>query len=226
VSESFPKFTLAGYALFVLVSGGGRVWLQHRWTGDTGLRPMQSRVERASFALFLLGTIVAPLAVLFELAGHASPLHALRRPSVQLLAVALFALGFTMTVVAQIQMGASWRIGVRATERTTLVTGGLFRVVRNPIFTGVMLAIVSLFLTVPNAWTASSVLCIGLALELHVRRVEEPYLLRAHGDAYRTYARSAGRFVPGVGRGVDSVPSARDGSAGASIPRTFSKENS
>jgi len=37
-------------------------------------------------------------------------------------------------------------------------------------------------------------------LELHVRHVEEPYLLQTHGDAYRAYAASAGRFVPGVGR--------------------------
>ena len=30
--------------------------------------------------------------------------------------------------------------------------------------------------------------------------VEEPYLLRTHGDEYRRYASRVGRFVPGVGR--------------------------
>ena len=38
------------------------------------------------------------------------------------------------------------------------------------------------------------------ALELQVRVVEEPHLLRAHGGAYASYAARVGRFVPGVGR--------------------------
>ena len=41
---------------------------------------------------------------------------------------------------------------------------------------------------------------IALGLELQVRSVEEPYLLRTHGDAYRAYASRVGRFVPGIGR--------------------------
>jgi protein-S-isoprenylcysteine O-methyltransferase Ste14 len=30
--------------------------------------------------------------------------------------------------------------------------------------------------------------------------VEEPYLVRSHGDEYRRYASRVGRFLPGVGR--------------------------
>ena len=37
-------------------------------------------------------------------------------------------------------------------------------------------------------------------LEIHVRRVEEPHLLRVHGEPYRAWAGRTGRFVPGVGR--------------------------
>jgi protein-S-isoprenylcysteine O-methyltransferase Ste14 len=38
------------------------------------------------------------------------------------------------------------------------------------------------------------------ALEIQVRGVEEPYLLRTHGEAYRRYAAATGRFLPGIGR--------------------------
>jgi protein-S-isoprenylcysteine O-methyltransferase Ste14 len=41
---------------------------------------------------------------------------------------------------------------------------------------------------------------VAVALELQVRYVEEPYLLRTHGEAYRDYASRIGRFVPGLGR--------------------------
>jgi protein-S-isoprenylcysteine O-methyltransferase Ste14 len=37
-------------------------------------------------------------------------------------------------------------------------------------------------------------------IELQVRVVEEPHLLRTHGQAYEDWAREVGRFVPGVGR--------------------------
>jgi protein-S-isoprenylcysteine O-methyltransferase Ste14 len=47
-------------------------------------------------------------------------------------------------------------------------------------------------------YRAGLVLAIA-ALELPVRRVEEPYLLGKHGAAYRRYTASIGRFIPGVG---------------------------
>jgi protein-S-isoprenylcysteine O-methyltransferase Ste14 len=50
----------------------------------------------------------------------------------------------------------------------------------------------------PVAWLGFILLI--ASIELQVRRVEEPYLLRRHGDAYRAYTARAGRFLPGVGR--------------------------
>jgi protein-S-isoprenylcysteine O-methyltransferase Ste14 len=38
-----------------------------------------------------------------------------------------------------------------------------------------------------------------VAIELQVRFVEEPYLVRTHGESYRAYCRRVGRFVPGLG---------------------------
>lgn len=201
MGESLPKFALAGYALFVLVTGGGRMWLQRRWTGDTGLRPIPpGATERVSVTLFAVGALAAPIAVLFELAHWVHSFPAFQRPAVQMLGVPLFLIGFVLTVVAQVQMGSSWRIGVHAAERTLLVTEGLFRWVRNPIFTGVMVAVASLFLAVPNGIAACAALSIVTSIQLQVRAVEEPHLLRMHGDAYRDYARSVGRFLPGIGR--------------------------
>ena len=37
------------------------------------------------------------------------------------------------------------------------------------------------------------------AVEVSVRSAEEPYLLRIHGDEYRDYMASVGRFFPGIG---------------------------
>jgi protein-S-isoprenylcysteine O-methyltransferase Ste14 len=53
---------------------------------------------------------------------------------------------------------------------------------------------------VPNLLAAVTVVLVLTSLEIQVRRVEEPYLLRVHGDAYRAYAARTGRFVPFLGR--------------------------
>jgi hypothetical protein len=43
-----------------------------------------------------------------------------------------------LTVIAQFAMAESWRIGVDPNERTPLVTTGAFAMVRNPIFTAML----------------------------------------------------------------------------------------
>jgi protein-S-isoprenylcysteine O-methyltransferase Ste14 len=43
------------------------------------------------------------------------------------------------SAVRAASMGASWRIGVDPSERTDLVTGGAFALVRNPIFSAMLL---------------------------------------------------------------------------------------
>jgi protein-S-isoprenylcysteine O-methyltransferase Ste14 len=108
-------------------------------------------------------------------------------------------LGFALLLVAQIQMGASWRIGVDAAERTALVSEGVFRQVRNPIFSGMLVGLFGVAWLVPHWLSAAGLLGVFAGIELQVRRIEEPHLLRAHGDAYRAYARRVGRFAPGIG---------------------------
>ncbi len=53
---------------------------------------------------------------------------------------------------------------------------------------------------VPGVVSVAAVLALVVAIELQVRLVEEPHLLRTHGDAYAAYAARVGRFIPGVGR--------------------------
>lgn len=71
---------------------------------------------------------------------------------------------------------------------------------RNPIFTAMTIASVGFALLVPNVIAVVVVVVVVMAVELQVRVVEEPYLLRTHGRAYADYVARVGRFVPGIGR--------------------------
>jgi protein-S-isoprenylcysteine O-methyltransferase Ste14 len=198
---SAARFALAVYVLFLAVAFGWRSWLQYRRTGDLGFRGFsRDPIERVSSGLFVLGLLAGGLAPLGEVVGWLAAAPWLAHPVAKAAGVLLCALGFALTVIAQLQMGASWRIGVDARETTALVSGGVFGRVRNPIYSGMLLALLGLLLLVPNVVSLLAVLATVLGLELHVRKVEEPYLLRVHGERYRSYAGRVGRFVPGVGR--------------------------
>ena len=98
---------------------------------------------------------------------------------------------------------ASWRPTVDYTERTELVRSGLFSVIRNPIFTFIIVTAAAMALMTPNVVALAGVVGLWFGIEIHVRRVEEPYLRWAHGDAYRDYTATVGRFIPGIGRSRD-----------------------
>jgi protein-S-isoprenylcysteine O-methyltransferase Ste14 len=201
VEGDIPALGLVAYVAFVLVAFGWRTWLQYRRTGDSGFRGFSGgALERSASVLFLVGLLLAPIAPVLELVHWVAPLPGLAQPAVHSFGIAAFALGFGLTVVAQLQMGASWRIGVSPGERTGLVTEGVFSYVRNPIFTGMLLALGGLVLLVPNVLAALAALCTLAGLELQVRLVEEPHLVRMHGERYHAYARSVGRFIPFLGR--------------------------
>jgi protein-S-isoprenylcysteine O-methyltransferase Ste14 len=128
------------------------------------------------------------------------PLDALDRVAAHLAGIALLVLGGALVVWGQAAMGASWRIGQDATEQTELVASGPFAHVRNPIFSGMFLALAGSALLVPSALSLTAFGLAVAAIEVQVRRAEEPHLLRVHGDAYASYAADVGRFVPRVGR--------------------------
>ena len=92
------------------------------------------------------------------------------------------------------------KLRVDEAERTTLVTNGAFRVVRNPIFAAATGAFIGLALMVPNAVAVAGLVVSVIGLEAQVRFAEEPHLCRVHGVAYTEYASRVGRFLPGIGR--------------------------
>jgi protein-S-isoprenylcysteine O-methyltransferase Ste14 len=102
--------------------------------------------------------------------------------------------GTLLAAAAQFGMGRSWRIGVREGEQSALVSGGIYRFSRNPIYVGMMGLVVGIFLIAPNAVTLAFVV-VGWIVASAQIRLEESVLSRMHGDAYEAYRARTRRWL-------------------------------
>ena len=195
-------WALALFAVYLTLGFVLRSVLQYRATGDTGFRGISGPVDSPRwwagvlFVLALLTGVLGPIAALLGM----QPIGVLSHRYVQTAAAVAAVVGIVLTVLAQLEMGSAWRIGVREGERTALVTQGWFSVVRNPIFSAMALTGAGLAFMVPNAVSIGGLVLLLVALQLQVRVVEEPYLRVLNGAAYTSYEQSVGRFVPLLGR--------------------------
>ncbi len=188
-------------AMFLLVFVARSV-VQKRATGDSGIRAGVLGSSLGSLEWFagwllvlaMLSAIVAPIA---ELVG-VDPLT--ESDLIRGTGAVVASVGIVLIFLAQMNMGEQWRIGIDETERTQLVSSGAFRLVRNPIFSAMILTAAGLAVMVPNPISIVGLMLLVVAIELQVRFVEEPYLRRLHGSGYHRYSGRVGRFVPGVGR--------------------------
>ncbi len=197
------KLAAAMLVVFLVLTLFVRVAIQLRRTGSTGLiglRKGAGLLEWLSGLLFIGGMAMAIVSLQLVLQDSLDPIEALDVDGLHVIGIALAAAGGLAVFAAQLGMGASWRIGVSEDQGTDLVTTGWFTLVRNPIYTAMIVGWTGFALMVPTWLAFAAVVVIAIGLELQVRFVEEPYLLRTHGDEYGRYASRVGRFVPSVGR--------------------------
>ncbi|MDR1772818.1 MAG: isoprenylcysteine carboxylmethyltransferase family protein [Hungatella sp.] len=102
--------------------------------------------------------------------------------------------GVIFFVLAITSMRDSWRAGVDETQKTSIVTRGIYKVSRNPAFVGFDM------LYIGSAISLSGVIMIAAALIgillLHFQILEEEkYLPRAFGDEYLRYKNSTPRYL-------------------------------
>jgi protein-S-isoprenylcysteine O-methyltransferase Ste14 len=188
------------FAVFGLLGFGWRSWLQYRRTGSTGFRGISGgSTEWIAGMGFVVVLIMAIIAAVLQRVRVIEPISMLSAVWIQAAGIGIATAGVAVTMYAQLEMGDSWRIGVDQQETTTLVHTGLFGQVRNPVYTAMFTFGLGITLVTPNLVACAAFILLVGTIELQVRRVEEPYLLRTHGDAYRAYTASVGRFIPGVG---------------------------
>jgi protein-S-isoprenylcysteine O-methyltransferase Ste14 len=199
--SDFLRYFLPLY--FVLFLGLAFFWRIVRVRKSSGHDPFKlGRSDSAhDFIGRLFGALlIAGLAVVFLYSffpgayPYALPVFWLEHPSLKWSGVILLMAGLIWMIIAQETMGQSWRIGVDTEVRTELVDRGLFRISRNPIFLGMRVILLGLFLALPNALTLVVLLLGEAGIQVQVR-LEEQHLLQLHGDSYREYRKRTRRWI-------------------------------
>lgn len=122
------------------------------------------------------------------------PIKVLDSSTTKYIGLSLLFVSLLWTVIAQGNMKNSWRIGIDTASKTELITTGLFSISRNPIFFGMILSLIGLFLTTPNTLTVLFLLLGYILIQIQIR-LEEEYLTKEHGQVYIDYKQKVRRFI-------------------------------
>jgi protein-S-isoprenylcysteine O-methyltransferase Ste14 len=189
-----PYFLLFFAAAFVLPTW--RVW---RRDGTNALvLPRDDSAFGVIGAWFkvLIGAILV-LCASVAFGGSLSamgPLEWANHSWLNLLGAILLVVTLVWVVIAQANMGQSWRIGIDQKVASKLVTSGLFARCRNPIFLGMRINMLGLFFILPNAPTLAILVATEILMGTQVR-LEEAHLRETMGQPYLDYCARVPRWL-------------------------------
>lgn len=197
---------LAGVVSMIIIAGLVRPFLQFMRHGSFGVflfrwgGPAQ-KLRDALLLLLLTGYIAHGLSgarrprwVRLLVAEDGAIYEAL-----QVIGAVLIIGGVILFAAAQLNLGASWRIGIDEGSKAGMVSDGLYSISRHPIFLGFLTVFTGFAAMVPTPLALFMLLGAYVGFRTQAA-TEEAHMLRTYGDAYRHYASGVGRFLPRVGR--------------------------
>lgn len=135
-------------------------------------------------------TIIVPISEIISIFVNFSVLPVWAR----IAGICIAVTGVSVFITSVVTMRDSWRAGVSKTDKTDLVTSGIYRFSRNPAFLGfdlVYLGILLMFFNLPLY--IISLLAI-IILHLQIVNVEEDFLIETFGEEYLNYKKNVCRY--------------------------------
>lgn len=137
-----------------------------------------------------VATLLVPLVEIISIAVNVSNLSIIAR----YLGIVTAILGDIVFVISVWTMKDSWRAGVSPTDKTELVTTGIYQISRNPAFLGFDLVYIGVCLMFFN-WLLFLVSVFAMIMfHLQIVNVEEDFLLDSFGKDYIAYKKNVNRY--------------------------------
>lgn len=110
--------------------------------------------------------------------------------------IAIFAFGLWVFRRAHKDLGRNWSVTLEIREKHKLVSRGLYRFIRHPMYASFLLIALAQAFLLPN-WIAGMSGLVGFAVLFFMRvDVEERMMLDNFGDEYRAYSSTTKRIIP------------------------------
>jgi len=153
-----------------------------------------------AFLVFFAGLVVSAwdgydglVAKIWELVRQPGSLYLL---SVQnIVGLTLFIVGLTTALVAQITLRRFYSSTLVIREDHQLITHGIYRFTRHPIYLGVIIAIIGVPVYASSLYGLLLMSAL-IPILLNRIRIEERMLTEEFGDAYRTYKEATSKLIP------------------------------
>ena len=190
-------------AYLIIFFGLAMILPSYRVWKTTGVNPYKFGKSESTHdyvgALFRLTILAAALVVILfvflpSLYGYLVPISYLSNSALIIIGQILLTLAIGWVLIAQVHMRKSWRIGIDENIKTELIQTGLFKISRNPIFLGMRIMLLGLFLVLPSAATLAILFSGDLLIQIQIR-LEEEFLARAHGEGYKAYRKQVRRWI-------------------------------
>jgi protein-S-isoprenylcysteine O-methyltransferase Ste14 len=168
----------------------------HRRRVDTQVvKSLKGPLERVLLACMTVGFVLTLLWVATPVLRFAD--YSLR-PVAFVAGAACLAAGLWCLYKSHADLGANWSVTLEVREKQQLVTHGIYRHVRHPMYLALMLYSSGLALVLPN-WVAGPSYLVAVALLVSLRLgPEERMMLDVFGNNYASYMARTKRLIPGV----------------------------
>jgi len=159
------------------------------------VRSRKGKIEIALLAIAWLGFFLPLIWIVTPMFAFAD--YALRPVPLLVGAVCLM-LGLWLFHLSHADLGANWSITLEVREKHKLVTQGVYRRIRHPMYTALLLYSAGQALVLPN-YVAGPSSAVAMALLVTLRiGPEERMMIEEFGKDYRDYMAQTKRLAPGV----------------------------
>ncbi|HEY3418781.1 MAG TPA: isoprenylcysteine carboxylmethyltransferase family protein [Armatimonadota bacterium] len=167
-----------------------------------GKRPGQ--VRRSPVATGSMTAVLVGICLLIQY--RVGVLHALPlRNAITVIGLLLLITGTLVNILGRVQLGRNWANQATVYADQTLVTSGLYGLVRHPLYASLIWMCYGGALVYHNAAAVLATLCLFYPMMIYRAGIEEAMLV-AQFPAYADYQARVGRFFPRIFGGADHAP--------------------
>ncbi|MFX0123848.1 MAG: methyltransferase family protein [Candidatus Hodarchaeota archaeon] len=173
---------------------------------DTIVRPFSESIEEdwsinrlytlIILILFLMNPIIIALAFYESKLIIANYFPIWDTLPVVILGILIFLIGGCITITGRYQLKQFGEGVLDVKDDQTLITSGIFRYIRHPIYAGGVIGVIGFYLAFRSFFVLIVIWIIYFLIFRHRLLFEEKMMIEAFGDEYRKYMKQTKRLIP------------------------------